>query len=194
MEPGDESLRPKAGGAGGEAARPDPASEPVTRRRLLVWTAGLAAGAAAAALGALALPPVVAPMFRRQRVGWAPVGRVDAPAPGQPDLSIPGAVVATTVTRTVTDAYLPPAPQKTPVFVVCGGGGQFTVLDARCTHLGCPLSWDPASSCFRCACHGGVFTKDGRVHAGPPPRPLDRYEWKVENGVLYVGRLRKGQS
>jgi len=34
-----------------------------------------------------------------------------------------------------------------------------------------------------------VFDLDGRVLGGPPPRPLDRYEVKIEDGVLYVGKL-----
>jgi Rieske Fe-S protein len=34
------------------------------------------------------------------------------------------------------------------------------------------------------------------VVAGPPPRPLNRYEWKVQDGVLYAGGLYrvKGES
>jgi Rieske Fe-S protein len=31
-----------------------------------------------------------------------------------------------------------------------------------------------------------VFDKDGQVISGPPPRPLDRYEAKVEDGQLYI--------
>src|SRR3972149_5983748 len=31
----------------------------------------------------------------------------------------------------------------------------------------------------------------GGCPAGPPPRPLDRYEYKVEKGVLYAARIFK---
>ncbi len=81
------------------------------------------------------------------------------------------------------------APRDVAVFVVNNGGGNFTVFDDRCTHLGCPFAWSKEDKRFHCPCHNGVFDPDGRVLAGPPPRPLDRYEYKVENGVLYVGKL-----
>ena len=34
--------------------------------------------------------------------------------------------------------------------------------------------------------HYGVFDAQGTVLSGPPPRPLDRYEVKVEGDKLYV--------
>ena len=95
---------------------------PVTRRHFLAWVGGIAAGAVAATLGAIGLPPVVAPMFRDQDTSWTPVGNIGSVEPGQPDLSQPGTVVSSSFTRTVTDAYLPPEKQKTPVFIVCEGG------------------------------------------------------------------------
>ncbi len=57
---------------------------------------------------------------------------------------------------------------------------------ASCTHLGCMVKWDESSGRFRCACHGGIFDRDGRVLAGPPPRPLDRYRFQVDSGHLLV--------
>jgi Rieske Fe-S protein len=67
-------------------------------------------------------------------------------------------------------------------------GDAYRALSASCTHLGCGVSWDDASSTFRCPCHGGVFARDGRVLAGPPPRPLDRFETRVnkESGDIEV--------
>jgi Rieske Fe-S protein len=60
------------------------------------------------------------------------------------------------------------------------------VFNSRCTHLGCTVRWDEGRKLFLCACHGGTFYPDGRVKAGPPPRPLDRYHTKVEDGQLFV--------
>jgi len=173
---------------------PGDAGRPITRSRFLVWTAGVAVGVVAATLGAVTLPPLVAPAVRDQDAEWTPVGNVEVPEPGQPDLSAIGAVVASSFTRTITDAYMPPREQKTPVFVRNDGEGRFTVFDARCTHLGCPLAWSWVDREFLCACHGAVFDERGDVVEGPPPRPLDRYESKVEAGVLYVGRLEEGGS
>jgi Rieske Fe-S protein len=39
---------------------------------------------------------------------------------------------------------------------------------------------------FFCPCHNGVFDKDGNVVSGPPPRPLDRFEVKVEDDQLFI--------
>ena len=30
-----------------------------------------------------------------------------------------------------------------------------------------------------CPCHGGVYYKDGTVAAGPPPKPLTKYEVRI---------------
>ncbi|MER3425504.1 MAG: menaquinol-cytochrome C reductase, partial [Nitrospiraceae bacterium] len=39
---------------------------------------------------------------------------------------------------------------------------------------------------FICPCHQGVFDKTGRNIAGPPPRPLDRFEVVKRGEQLYV--------
>ena len=41
---------------------------------------------------------------------------------------------------------------------------------------------------FQCPCHGGQYDLQGRRTAGPPVRPLNRFECKVENGDLLIGR------
>lgn len=60
------------------------------------------------------------------------------------------------------------------------------VFDPRCTHLGCAYHWQVQTERFLCPCHNGLYDIEGRVAGGPPPRPLDRYESRVEGGVLYV--------
>lgn len=49
---------------------------------------------------------------------------------------------------------------------------EIVAFDARCTHLGCPVGYDAVADGFLCPCHGGKFDREGRVLAGPPPRPL----------------------
>lgn len=56
----------------------------------------------------------------------------------------------------------------------------------RCTDLGCLVSWSKQREQFVCPCHQGVFDKTGRNVAGPPPRPLDRYEVVKRGDYLYV--------
>jgi menaquinol-cytochrome c reductase iron-sulfur subunit len=65
-------------------------------------------------------------------------------------------------------------------------GDKFNIFASNCTHLGCPVRWFEQSQLFMCPCHGGVFYADGEHAAGPPPRALYKYEYKVENGNLMV--------
>ena len=51
--------------------------------------------------------------------------------------------------------------------------GKVTCLSAVCTHLGCIVAWNPASSTWDCPCHGSRFRTDGTVILGPASAPLD---------------------
>jgi menaquinol-cytochrome c reductase iron-sulfur subunit len=73
-----------------------------------------------------------------------------------------------------------------PCWVRRVGGEQFQVFAINCTHLGCPVRWFQESRLFMCPCHGGVFYADGSHAAGPPPRGLFEYKYKVENGQLWI--------
>jgi menaquinol-cytochrome c reductase iron-sulfur subunit len=92
-----------------------------------------------------------------------------------------------------------------------GNKPSFTVLSNRCAHLGCPVQPNgpmfenkkieektktgpvtliptlPAGG-FGCPCHGGQYDQEGNRTAGPPVRALDRYEFYIRNGNLYLGR------
>ena len=74
---------------------------------------------------------------------------------------------------------------KRGVWVVRTGENDFTIYNPKCTHLGCAVNWHPEHETFYSPCHGGVFALDGRVLDGPPPRPLDTLDWRVENDILY---------
>lgn len=164
-------------------------STPLTRRRFLAGTLGWVSAAIAAALGIPAAVAVVAPTFRKADQGWSPVGRLSKPDPGEPDLTVVGTPILASFTSLVQDAYLKASPREVSVYVVNLGDGKFTIFDDRCTHLGCPFDWDEKVGGFACPCHNGAFDEEGRVTGGPPPRPLDRYEYKVDGDVLYAGRL-----
>ena len=64
---------------------------------------------------------------------------------------------------------------------------RVVAVSNRCMHLGCPIRYVQAAQRFICPCHGGVYSFDGKVAGGPPVRPLDRFETKVENGRVLVG-------
>ncbi len=164
---------------------------PVSRRTFLARALGWVTAGIAAAIAAPGVVAAVSPAFRKEASQWSPIGRLGKPGPGEPDLTVTGKPILTHFTSLVQDAYLKAQPQDVSVYVVNHGSGKFTVFDDRCTHLGCPYSWNDKSGKFDCPCHGGVFDAEGRVLGGPPPRPLDRYEYKVENGVLYAGEMYK---
>lgn len=63
---------------------------------------------------------------------------------------------------------------------------EVVAFSRRCTDLGCLVSWSKEREQFVCPCHQGVFDKTGRNIAGPPPRPLDRFEVVKRGEQLYV--------
>ncbi|HEV7278887.1 MAG TPA: ubiquinol-cytochrome c reductase iron-sulfur subunit [Pirellulaceae bacterium] len=63
---------------------------------------------------------------------------------------------------------------------------EFVVFSRNCTDLSCPVTFDQGSECFFCPCHGGIFAKDGEVMAGPPSRPLYRFESRIRDGELEI--------
>lgn len=72
------------------------------------------------------------------------------------------------------------------VYVYTEDGRVFSALSNICTHLGCRVRWIGNQEQFFCPCHNAIFSKTGEVVDGPPPRPLDKYEVKVEEDQLYI--------
>jgi menaquinol-cytochrome c reductase iron-sulfur subunit len=84
---------------------------------------------------------------------------------------------------------------------------SFTVLFSRCVHLGCPvqpngpideesrktvgehnvLLTQVQPTGFGCPCHGGQYDTEGNRTAGPPVRALDRAEFSIRGGRLWLG-------
>ena len=63
---------------------------------------------------------------------------------------------------------------------------QFVAFSMNCTHLGCPVRWLAEANLFMCPCHGGVFYSDGQVASGPPPKPMNQYPVRVQNGEVQI--------
>ena len=71
--------------------------------------------------------------------------------------------------------------------VLLDAGGDLRAFSAVCTHLGCIVKWQPTEHhAIYCECHGGMFTREGDVVGGPPPRPLPRYPVEVREGQVFV--------
>jgi menaquinol-cytochrome c reductase iron-sulfur subunit len=72
------------------------------------------------------------------------------------------------------------------IYVLTDDGRTYVAMSNTCTHLGCRVRWIADQEQFFCPCHNAAFDKEGLVLTGPPPRPLDRYEVKVEEDQLFV--------
>ena len=86
---------------------------------------------------------------------------------------------------------------------------SFSILSNRCVHLGCPTQpqgppGEPKKvetsalpveliptqpSGYGCPCHGGAYDIEGNRTAGPPVRALDRYEFFIKDGSLWLGAV-----
>ena len=76
--------------------------------------------------------------------------------------------------------------EELSAYVLTENGRDFIAMSNICTHLGCRVRWIADQGQLFCPCHNGVFDKNGKVISGPPPRPLDRYEVKIENDQLWI--------
>ena len=84
--------------------------------------------------------------------------------------------------------------ERSTAWVVKSADNQVVAYGPQCTHLGCAYHWDESKSEFLCPCHSSIFSLEGKVVAGPAPRPLDRYDVKVENNKVLIGKLREAQA
>ena len=156
-----------------------PAKSPEIRRRGFLKRLAAALGAfLATAVGIPLVGAAVSPGARRDEPHWITVGAVADFAQSAPRLVTFGITKADGYSRTT-------APRAVWVHRTPAGG--LVVYNARCTHLGCLVSYQPDSQTFLSPCHGGVFAlRDGAVLEGPPPRPLDRLDHREEGGQLMV--------
>jgi cytochrome b6-f complex iron-sulfur subunit len=74
-----------------------------------------------------------------------------------------------------------------PAVVLQPKPGDFTVLSAVCTHLGCIVKWQDDKGEFLCPCHGGRFSPAGIVLGGPPPAPLESFPVALDGDQLVIG-------
>ena len=72
------------------------------------------------------------------------------------------------------------------LYVVRKNDGEVRVFSDICTHLGCRVTWHPDQEHYISPCHNGHFDILGKNVSGPPPRPLDEFTTKIENGNLFV--------
>ena len=149
---------------------PDPSLARGRRRTLILFinaTVALIGGGLSVLLGAFALGPKARASERR----WIRAGTTSDLKPDEP--------VARVLSVSRVDGWYRSRERET-VFLVWDGDQTIRALSATCTHLGCQVAWVAKDKKFRCPCHGGVFGADGAVLEGPPPRPLDAIEARID--------------
>lgn len=149
------------------------------RRAFLKWAAMIGSLFSGVLVGFPALRAFLSPVFRAPAAKrWIKAGEVD-----QIEMGVP---TRFDFAETVNDAWVETRALR-GVWIYTEDGTEFIVYNGQCTHLGCSYAFDSAKGRFECPCHHGFFElKTGAVLAGPPPRPLDRLETKIEGGILYV--------
>jgi menaquinol-cytochrome c reductase iron-sulfur subunit len=160
--------------------------ETVNRRRFMTGVAQGAGGVAAAAFTLPALGLALAPVFKvSPSVEWQAVG---PPSDFPNDNYVAKVIVLVPgIGEAGKSLAYVRARNKAVDTEPEDQWNHWIALSSRCMHLGCPVRWVSAAQRFICPCHGGVYGFDGAVAGGPPVRPLDRFDTKVENGRVLVG-------
>jgi Rieske Fe-S protein len=142
----------------------------------------IAIGAIGAVIGVVIAIPAVAyvvgpALKRKTSENWVRLGPTSKVELGTPTL------FKTTIERQ-TGWIL--TEEELSIYILTEDGRDYIALSNVCTHLGCRVRWITDQGQYFCPCHNAAFDKIGQVVSGPPPRPLDRYETKVEDDQLYI--------
>ncbi len=155
--------------------QPEQAANP--RRRFLTRLSATLGAVAAAVVALPSLLFLLLPVFKRPPQVWRSVGPVS-------DFGIG---------KTVNVTFDDPAPlpwagvsARTAAWLRRESDGSTVAFAINCTHLGCPVRWLEDAKLFLCPCHGGVYYNDGSVAAGPPPKPLYKYQTRIRDGSIEI--------
>jgi Rieske Fe-S protein len=153
-------------------------NDQLSRRNFLA----IATGAIGAVIGVVIAIPAVAyvvgpALKRKTSENWVRLGPTSKVELGTPTL------FKTSIERQ-TGWIL--TEEELSIYILTEDGRDYIALSNVCTHLGCRVRWITDQGQYFCPCHNAAFDKIGQVVSGPPPRPLDRYETKVEDDQLYI--------
>jgi menaquinol-cytochrome c reductase iron-sulfur subunit len=150
----------------------------INRRSFVAGAVSVLGGIIAAVIGLPGLGYLIAPGLKRPSGDeWIPLGSIDDLAVGLPKLF--------SFTRTQQVGW-----ERTAisygVYVVKHVDGRLQALSNVCTHLSCRVTWKEDLGEYICPCHDGHFAVDGAIISGPQPRPLDGFEFRVEDGSMLI--------
>ena len=160
--------------------RPSQPNQGLNRRGFYAGAIYGMAAVIVAALGVPALAYLLLPPKLPKSDEWVDAGDVAGLTPDLP--------VEITFRRNRVDGWKVTS-EKSTAWVVRHADNSLVAFGPQCTHLGCAYHWDESKSEFLCPCHTSLFSIDGQVVSWPAPRPLDRYETRIEGRKLLVGGL-----
>ncbi len=155
----------------------EPSARIPSRRKFLEVIIAAIGGLMGAAVGVPAIAYVVGPALKKNTATWLRLGAISKVQVGVPTLF--KITVESQAGWTKTQDEL-------SAYVLTEDGQNYIAMSNICTHLGCRSRWIPEQERFFCPCHNGIFDKYGNVVSGPPPRPLDRFQTKLEGDILYI--------
>jgi len=157
----------------------------ITRRHFYIGTIYAIWAVITAALGLPALAYLFLPPKIRARQEWTEITSVSNLAVDSP--------VEVAFRKNRVDGWKVIS-EKSTAWVLKHPDNSIVAYGPQCTHLGCAYHWDDSKHEFLCPCHNSLFGMDGKVISGPAPRPLDRYDVKIDGNKLFVGTLRQEQA
>lgn len=142
---------------------------------LVTWAVG---GLISLAMGIPAVAYIIGPAVQKgEEQDWIRLGSTTKVEMGTPTL------FKTTIQR--QNGWMVNE-EEISAFILTEDDRDYVALSNICTHLGCRVRWIEGQEQFFCPCHNAVFDKEGEVVSGPPPRPLDQFQVKVEENQLYI--------
>jgi menaquinol-cytochrome c reductase iron-sulfur subunit len=156
----------------------------ISRRSFVTGVIGILGGIISAIVGLPAIGYLISPALKRASADeWIPLGMLEDIPEGQPTLF--------SFTRTKQVGWERTA-NSYGVYVVRKTNGELDIFSNVCTHLSCRVSWKDDVQEYVCPCHDGRFARDGSIISGPQPRPLDRFEYRLEEDGRLSVHLQEG--
>lgn len=150
----------------------------VSRRDTMKLVISVIGGFIGAALSIPAIAYIIGPAAKtKESTNWIRLGSLSGIETGMPKLF---KVKVNQTTGWIENE------EEEALYVLTENGRDYLAMSNICTHLGCRVRWIPDQAQFFCPCHNGVFDKSGYVVSGPPPRPLDVFQTKVESGDIFM--------
>jgi menaquinol-cytochrome c reductase iron-sulfur subunit len=159
-----------------------PKSPQMSRREFVSIVTAATGTVIGASVGIPAIDYLITPALQVETAeAWIPVGPVANYPVGVPTLF--------NFNRTTTNGWVQTI-NSYGAYIIKHEDGSIFALSNICTHLSCRVNWKPEDNAYICPCHDAYYDINGGIIKGPQPRPLDKFQTKIEDGnlsILFVG-------